>query len=109
MYERHQERRLVTCLFLDVVGSTELTMRLGPERLKNALDAAFSELRALIVAHGGTVEKYIGDAIYALFGAPVSHADDPARALRVALACLRWADEREPAEVPFSVRVGVET
>ena len=109
MHERHQERRLVTCLFIDVVGSTELTMRLGPERLKNALDAAFSELRALIVAHGGTVEKYIGDAIYALFGAPVSHADDPCRALRVAFACLRWAAERDPADVPFSVRVGVET
>jgi class 3 adenylate cyclase len=109
MHERHQERRLVTCLFIDVVGSTELTMRLGPERLKNALDAAFSELRALIVAHGGTVEKYIGDAIYALFGAPVSHADDPCRALRVAFACLRWAAERDPADVPFLVRVGVET
>ncbi|HAF11853.1 MAG TPA: hypothetical protein DCK98_17510 [Chloroflexi bacterium] len=109
MHERHQERRLVTCLFIDVVGSTELTMRLGPERLKNALDAAFSELRALIVAHGGTVEKYIGDAIYALFGAPVSHADDPCRALRVAFTCLRWAAERDPADVPFSVRVGVET
>ena len=109
MHERHQERRLVTCLFIDVVGSTELTMRLGPERLKNALDAAFSELRDLIVADGGTVEKYIGDAIYALFGAPISHADDPCRALRVAFACLRWAAERDREDVPFSVRVGVET
>ncbi len=99
----------MTCLFIDVVGSTELTVRLGPERLKNALDAAFSELRALIVAHGGAVEKYIGDAIYALFGAPVSHSDDPCRALRVAFACLRWAADRDPAAVPFAVRVGVET
>jgi class 3 adenylate cyclase len=109
LIERHQERRLVTCLFIDVVGSTEMTMRLGPERLKNALDAAFSELRGLIIAQGGTVEKYIGDAIYALFGAPVSHADDPARALRVASACLRWARDRDPGQVPFVVRVGVET
>ncbi len=67
----------MTCLFIDVVGSTELTMRLGPERLKNALKAAFSELRAVIVAHGGTVEKYIGDAIYALFGAPVTPCGRP--------------------------------
>ena len=77
-------------------------MRLGPKRRKNALDAAFSELHAVIVAHGGTVEKYIGDVIYALFGAPISHADDPCRALRVAFACLSWAPERDPADVPFS-------
>ncbi len=99
----------MTCLFIDVVGSTELTIRLGPERLKNALNTAFSELRAVINRHGGTVEKYIGDAIYALFGAPVAHADDPARALRVAATCLRWAAERDPAAVPFAVRLGVET
>ncbi|MGH2499467.1 MAG: adenylate/guanylate cyclase domain-containing protein, partial [Candidatus Limnocylindria bacterium] len=109
MLDRHEERRLVTCMFIDVVGSTGLTMRLGPERLKNALDGAFSELYALIVAHGGTVEKYVGDAIYALFGAPLAHADDPARALRVASACLRWASNRTAAAVPFSVRIGVET
>lgn len=109
MPERHQERRLVTCLFIDVVGSTDLTLRLGPERLKNALEAAFAELRDVIVSHGGTVEKYVGDAIYALFGAPIAHADDPARALRVAHACLGWAAARASAAIPFAVRIGVET
>src|SRR5690242_2677837 len=86
-----EERRVVTSLFIDVVGSTELTVRLGPERIKGALDAAFAELRAIIAAEGGTVEKYIGDAIYALFGAPITHPDDPERALRAAAGARAWA------------------
>jgi class 3 adenylate cyclase len=105
----HEERRLVTSLFIDVVGSTELTVTLGPERLKAALDQAFSELRAVIEREGGTVEKYIGDAIYALFGAPLAHPDDPERALRSAAGARAWAASRATAEIPFGVRVGLET
>src|SRR5258705_5247708 len=107
--DRREERRLVACLFIDAVGSTELTVRFGPERLKAALGAAFSELRGLIERDGGTVEKYIGDEIYALFGAPVGHEDDPARALRAADAAREWARRRAGAEVAFSVRIGIET
>ena len=107
--DRREERRLVACLFIDVVGSTELTVRFGPERLKAALGAAFNELRGLIEREGGTVEKYIGDEIYALFGAPVAHEDDPARALRAADAARRWAAWRTGSEVAFDVRVGIET
>ena len=55
--DRREERRLVACLFIDVVGSTELTMRLGPERLKAALGGAFAELRDLIGHEGRTVEN----------------------------------------------------
>jgi class 3 adenylate cyclase len=106
---RREERRLVACLFIDVVGSTEHTMRLGPERLKAALGGAFGELRALIEREGGTVEKYIGDEIYALFGAPTAHEDDPARALRAADAARRWARDRAAREVGFDIRVGLET
>jgi class 3 adenylate cyclase len=105
----HEERRLVTSLFIDVVGSTELTVKLGPERLKAALDRAFAELRAVIEGEGGTVEKYIGDAIYALFGAPIAHSDDPERALRAAAGARAWAASQAGAEVPFGVRVGIET
>ena len=104
-----EERRVVTSLFIDVVGSTELTVRLGPERIKGALDAAFAELRAIIAAEGGTVEKYIGDAIYALFGAPITHPDDPERALRAAAGARAWAASRASSEMPFGVRVGLET
>jgi class 3 adenylate cyclase len=107
--DRHEERRLVACLFIDVVGSTELTIRLGPERLKAALGAAFNSLRLLIEDEGGTVEKYIGDEIYALFGAPVAHEDDPARAIRAADAARRWASAQRDSRVPFDVRVGIET
>ncbi len=109
MQGRSEERRLITSLFIDVVGSTELTVNLGPERLKAALDQAFAELRAVIEGEGGTVEKYIGDAIYALFGAPIAHPDDPERALRAAAGARAWAASRVSATIPFGVRVGLET
>lgn len=106
MTEAREERRLVTCVFIDIVGSTDLTVRLGPERLKGALNAAFAEVSARITAEGGIVEKYIGDAVYALFGAPVAHADDPLRALRAAHACRLWA---AAPDAPFGLRIGIET
>ncbi|HUG07253.1 MAG TPA: adenylate/guanylate cyclase domain-containing protein [Candidatus Limnocylindria bacterium] len=106
---RREERRLVTCLFIDVVGSTELTVSLGPERLKASLDAAFAALRGLIEREGGTVEKYVGDAIYAIFGSPVAHSDDPVRALRAAAGARDWALSRANSDIPFAVRIGVET
>ena len=104
-----EERRLVTCMFVDVVGSTELTMRLGAERLKRDLGAAFGEISRIIVAHGGTVEKYVGDAIYALFGAPIAHEDDTLRALRAAEAVRGWCVAGAAHGHPFAIRVGVET
>lgn len=91
-------------MFVDVVGSTEMTMKLGAERLKHDLGAAFKDLSGIITAHGGTVEKYVGDAIYAIFGAPVAHEDDALRALRAAESLREWA-----ATSTFKVRVGVET
>jgi class 3 adenylate cyclase len=108
MRAQRLERRVVTALFVDVVGSTALTLELGPERVKRALDRAFGELAALIGAEGGTVEKYIGDAIHALFGVPATHPDDPQRALRAAHACVAWAATAR-ASVPLAVRAGVET
>ena len=108
MREQRLERRVVTALFVDVVGSTTLTLELGPERVKRALDRAFGELAALIAAEGGTVEKYIGDAIHALFGVPATHPDDPQRALRAAHACVLWTAAARTS-VPLAVRAGVET
>jgi len=104
-----EERRLVTCMFVDVVGSTELTMQFGAERLKRELGAAFAELSRIITEHGGTVEKYIGDAIYALFGAPLAHDDDTLRALRTAEAMREWCVHGQPHGHPFAIRVGIET
>ena len=71
------ERRLVSCLFIDVVGSTDATVRLGPERMQRLLRDAFAEMSATITDHGGTIETYVGDAIFALFGAPVAEVFDP--------------------------------
>lgn len=99
--EAHRERRLVTCLFVDIVGSTDATLRHGPERMQRALSEAFTTMSSTIAAHGGTVEKYVGDAIFALFGVPTAHADDPLRALRAAMGCA--------AQATLAVRVGVET
>ena len=105
----HTERRLVTCLFVDVVGSTDATVRLGPEHMQRLLSDAFAEMSAAITDHGGTVEKYVGDAIFALFGALVAHADDAERALRAADACARWSSAPATSTARLAVRVGIET
>lgn len=102
------EIRLVTCLFIDVVGSTDVTVRLGPERMQRLLTNAFAELSATITAHGGVVEKYVGDAILAIFGAPTSHVNDAERALRAADACVRWVSASAAVDA-LAIRAGVET
>ena len=73
-------------LFADLVGSTELATSLDPEDLRGRLEPFFQAARGALEQHGGTVEKYIGDAVMAVFGAPVSHGDDPDRAIAAALA-----------------------
>ncbi len=99
----------MTSMFVDVVGSTELTMQLGAERLKHELGRAFTEISRIITEHGGTVEKYVGDAIYALFGAPVAHEDDPLRSLRAAEAIREFCRTGQEHGHRFAVRVGIET
>ncbi|GIJ68457.1 AAA family ATPase [Virgisporangium ochraceum] len=77
-------RRNVVVLFIDLVGSTELAERLDPELLRQVLDRYYSACAAGVLEHGGVVEKYIGDAIMAVFGVPTSHEDDALRAIRAA-------------------------
>jgi class 3 adenylate cyclase/tetratricopeptide (TPR) repeat protein len=81
-----EERKVVTILFIDLVGSTERAEGLDPEDVRATLSAYYAQLRAELERHGGTVEKFIGDAVMAVFGAPVSHEDDAERAVRAALA-----------------------
>jgi class 3 adenylate cyclase/tetratricopeptide (TPR) repeat protein len=107
--EVRSERRLVSCLFIDVVGSTDATVRLGPERMQRLLRDAFAEMSTTITQYGGTIETYVGDAIFALFGAPVAQADDAERALRAADACARWSSAPAAASARLAVRVGIET
>ena len=77
-------RRTVTILFSDIVGSTQLGERLDPERLQIVLTRYFDAMRGVIERHGGTVEKFIGDAVMAVFGVPRVREDDALRAVRAA-------------------------
>jgi class 3 adenylate cyclase len=78
-------RKTVTVLFCDLTGSTELGERLDPEALRSLLAGYFERMRAIVERHGGAVEKFIGDAVMAVFGIPVVHEDDALRALRAAV------------------------
>jgi len=109
-----QERRLVTVLFADVTGSTALGEQLDPEQLREVMDTFFAAMRREIEAEGGTVEKFIGDAVMAAFGVPVAHEDDPARAVRAATRMLRRLDDvndslAQSHDVTLQVRIGVNT
>src|SRR5258706_2366647 len=77
-------RKTVTIVFSDLKGSTALTERLDPEAMREVTDRYFSAMAAEITRHGGKIEKYIGDAIMAVFGLPRAHEDDALRAVRAA-------------------------
>src|SRR3954449_9212459 len=77
-------RKLVTVLFADVTGSTALGEQLDPEALRALMTRYFTVMRAIVERHGGTVEKFIGDAVMAVFGIPAVHEDDALRAVRAA-------------------------
>jgi class 3 adenylate cyclase/tetratricopeptide (TPR) repeat protein len=79
-----EQRKTVTVLFCDVTGSTELGERLDPEALRALLARYFEQMKGIVERHGGSVEKFIGDAVMAVFGVPVVHEDDALRALRAA-------------------------
>jgi adenylate cyclase len=80
------ERRPITVLFSDIRGFTAMAESMGPDAVARLLSEYFSEMVEVIFEHGGTLDKFIGDAIMALWGAPISHSDDPDRALQAALA-----------------------
>ena len=77
-------RKTVTIVFCDVVGSTAMGEALDPESVRRVMERYFDAMRAAIEHHGGTVEKFIGDAVMAVFGVPQVHEDDALRAVRAA-------------------------
>jgi adenylate cyclase len=83
------ERRPTTVLFSDIRGFTAIAESMGPDAIARFLSEYFTEMVEVIFEHGGTLDKFIGDAIMALWGAPIAHADDPDRALRAAVAMQR--------------------
>src|SRR6266480_3349950 len=109
-----QQRKTVTVLFCDVTGSTALGERLDPESFRQVMRRYFDAARAVIEDHGGTVEKFIGDAVMAVFGVPVLHEDDALRAVRAAaglreeIAVLNGQLEADFGAA-VSVRTGVNT
>jgi class 3 adenylate cyclase/tetratricopeptide (TPR) repeat protein len=108
--ERLQSRKLVTALFCDVAGSTALGDELDPEALRSVLGRYFEDISATIERHGGTVEKYAGDAVLAVFGTPVAHEDDALRAVRAAVEIRnRLPSVAERVGVPLRFRTGLNT
>lgn len=101
-----QERKIVSVLFADLVGFTQRAEQLDPEDVGALLRPYHERVRKELERFGGTVEKFIGDAVMALFGAPTAHEDDPERALRAALAIRDWIRE---AHDELQVRIAVNT
>ena len=107
-------RKVVTVVFSDVTGSTALGEQLDPESLRRVMGRYFDEMQSVVESHEGTVEKFIGDAVMAVFGIPVLHEDDALRAVRAAsemrerLAALNEELERDWG-VTIAVRTGVNT
>src|SRR2546423_6574552 len=99
-----RERKVVTVLFADLAGFTSRAESMDPEDVAALLDPYQARLKSELERFGGTVEKFIGDAVMAIFGAPIAHEDDAERALRAALAIREWAEEEG-----IELRVGVNT
>jgi class 3 adenylate cyclase/tetratricopeptide (TPR) repeat protein len=112
--DQAQERRLVTVLFADFAGFTQLADQMDPEELQVLVSGIFEDLAEEALAYDGTIEKFIGDAIFVVFGAPVAHEDDPQRALRTALSMQRvFADHgarlKKERGIELGLRIGVHT
>ncbi len=106
-----EERKVVTAVFVDLVGSTARAEQLDPEDVRAVLRRYHETLRRELERYGGTVEKFIGDAVVAVYGAPTAHEDDPERAVRAALAAresIATLNERDDT-LDLHVRVGVAT
>jgi class 3 adenylate cyclase/tetratricopeptide (TPR) repeat protein len=109
-----QERRLVTVLFADFAGFTQLADQMDPEELQVLVSGIFEDLAEEALRHDGTIEKFIGDAVFVIFGAPIAHEDDPQRALRTALGMQRvFADHaarvKRERDAELGLRIGIHT
>src|SRR5215211_8714346 len=98
------ERKLATVLFVDLVDSTGLVAGADPEVVRQRVNSYFDNVSRCIVAHGGTVEKFAGDAVMAAFGIPLAHEDDAERAIRAAFGILDHV-----TDLDLEARVGIES
>jgi class 3 adenylate cyclase/tetratricopeptide (TPR) repeat protein len=97
-------RKVVTIVFCDLTGSTALGGRTDPETLRATMRGYYEQMRTILERHGGTVEKFVGDAVMAVFGVPVAHEDDALRAVRAA-----WEMRTAVPELGLQARIGVNT
>src|SRR5213596_3131523 len=106
-----EERKVVSVLFADLEGFTSRAERLDPEDVRAILRPYYASLREHIESFGGAVEKFIGDAVMGVFGAPVAHGDDPERAVRAALRIREAVAEMNQAhpDLDLQVRIAVNT
>src|SRR5574341_2556411 len=104
-----EERRIVTVLFADVTGSTALGETLDPEDVRALLTRYYNIAREVVTAHGGTLEKFIGDAVMVVFGLPQAHGDDAQRALSAALELRDRISQDVILRERLPVRLGVNT
>ncbi|WP_430648164.1 adenylate/guanylate cyclase domain-containing protein [Bradyrhizobium rifense] len=112
--DNEANRRTVTVLFADLSGFTAMNERLDPEVMQTLQNELFEELTTAVQSFGGFVDKFIGDALLALFGAPTAHGDDPERAVCAALDMISWTarlSERAKAYAgsPLLLHVGINT
>jgi class 3 adenylate cyclase/tetratricopeptide (TPR) repeat protein len=101
-----EERKVVTCLFCDLVGFTARAESMDPEDVRRLLQPYHARVRSELERYGGTVEKFIGDAVMAVFGAPVAHEDDPERAVRAALSIRDALAEAGELEIRIGITTG---
>src|SRR5438046_1610145 len=104
-----EERRWATVLFADLSGFTSYSERKDPEDVRSMVDRCMCTMGEVVERFGGSVDKVIGDALMAVFGAPVAHDDDPARAVRAALEIQQHASQNAEDFCNLQVRVGVNT
>ncbi|MBI5042835.1 MAG: FHA domain-containing protein [Nitrospirae bacterium] len=106
------QEKEVTILFSDIQGFTSISEKLSPADVANLLNDYFSLMTDIIFKHGGTLDKYIGDAIMAIFGAPFSHKDDAVRAVRAAVEMRKELNNlmsRKDTAIKFNIRIGINT
>ena len=108
------ERRLITVLFAEIAGFAAISEQLPPERAGELIDTTYSGLDLVVATYDGTIDKYMGDTVMVLFGAPRAHEDDPARALRCALGMLGWVADYNARNAhllsrPLAMKIGVNT
>src|SRR5215831_9554550 len=106
-----EERKVITAIFVDLVGSTARSEKLDPEDVKALVAPYHASVRGELEAHGGTFEKFSGDAVLALFGSPKAHEDDPQRAIRAAFAVREAIAELNAKDewLDLHIRIGIHT